>query len=299
MRRCSPDRRWRVGALLVLVAVGVLSVGTTPSAAPPPREEIRALWVLRSSLASPTSIQSLVHAARTYGFNTLLVQVRGRGDAYYASALEPRADDLADQPASFDPLAVVLESAHAAGLRVHAWLNVNLVSSAVTLPSSPNHVVYDHPEWLMVPRPMATEMAAVDIASPAYLGRLARWTRSQSAEVEGLYVSPIHPDAAAHMTAVVSDLVRRYALDGIHLDYVRYPDDRFDYSRAALALFRADAAPTLDAATRRALDQRAVTQPLAWPDALPEAWARFRRARLSSLVMRLRTAVKKIGRAHV
>jgi len=166
------------------------------------------------------------------------------------------------------------------------------VSSAVTLPSSPNHIVYDHPEWLMVPRPIAAEMAAVDIASPAYLGRLARWTRTQSTEVEGLYLSPINPEAAAHVTAVVSDLVARYPLDGVHLDYVRYPDDRFDYSRDALALFRADAAPSIGEAARQELDRKALTDPLAWPDALPDQWASFRRARLSSLVMRLRTAVK-------
>src|SRR5688500_12917070 len=40
--------------------------------------ETRALWVLRTSLTSPASIASLVEAARQHGFNTLLVQVRGR-----------------------------------------------------------------------------------------------------------------------------------------------------------------------------------------------------------------------------
>jgi len=293
MRQGSRYGSLRFRAAILLALCGALAGGLArATATPAPNDEIRALWVLRSSLSSPASIESLVEAARTYGFNTLLVQVRGRGDAYYARALEPRADELSDQPASFDPLATVLDTAHASGLRVHAWVNVNLVSSAVTLPSSPNHIVYDHPEWLMVPRPIAAEMAAVDIASPAYLGRLARWTRTQSTEVEGLYLSPINPEAAAHVTAVVSDLVARYPLDGVHLDYVRYPDDRFDYSRDALALFRADAAPSIGEAARQELDRKALTDPLAWPDALPDQWASFRRARLSSLVMRLRTAVK-------
>src|SRR6516164_11063250 len=79
--------------------------------------ETRALWVLRTSLTAPASITTLVRTAREQGFNTLLVQVRGRGDAYYASALEPRAADLSHQPASFDPLATVLAEAHQAGLR--------------------------------------------------------------------------------------------------------------------------------------------------------------------------------------
>ena len=90
--------------------------------------------------------------AHQQGFNTLLVQVRGRGDAYYTTPLEPRSTDLARQPASFDPLATVLTEARERGLRVHAWVALNLVSSAVELPASPEHLVYRHPEWLMVPR---------------------------------------------------------------------------------------------------------------------------------------------------
>ena len=68
-------------------------------------DEVRALWVLRTSLSSPATIRHLVESARSHGFNTLLVQVRGRGDAYYQPRLEPRAAELARQPESFDPLA--------------------------------------------------------------------------------------------------------------------------------------------------------------------------------------------------
>ena len=46
-----------------------------------PAPEVRALWVQRSSMTSPSAIRSLVRAAKGAGFNTLLVQVRGRGDA--------------------------------------------------------------------------------------------------------------------------------------------------------------------------------------------------------------------------
>ena len=74
-------------------------------AAPAPRaaaarDEVRALWVTRVSLTTPRSIGAVVQAARASGFNTLLVQVRGRGDAYFESTLEPRADPLAGQPAT-------------------------------------------------------------------------------------------------------------------------------------------------------------------------------------------------------
>ena len=93
----------------------------------------------------------MVEAARAGGFNTLLVQVRGRGDAYFSDGLEPRAAALAGQPESFDPLAATLTLAHELRLRVHAWVNVNLVSSAVDVPTDRTHVVYRRPEWLMVP----------------------------------------------------------------------------------------------------------------------------------------------------
>jgi uncharacterized lipoprotein YddW (UPF0748 family) len=258
----------------------------------PSSTEIRALWVLRTSLASPTSIETLVRSAREHGFNTLLVQVRGRGDAYFAGGLEPRAADLQRQPAGFDPLAAVLSAAHGAGLRVHAWVNVNLVASAVDLPIARDHLVHRHPEWLMVPRDLAQELAAVEAEGPAYVGKLARWTRAQSADVEGLYASPIVPAAAGHVEAVVRDLARRYPLDGIHLDYARYPNDRFDYSRAALAEFRTYMRPRVDAARRRQIDAQEADDLFAWPDARPDDWRTFRIARMTALVTRLRTAAK-------
>ena len=217
----------------------------------PSATEVRALWVTRSSLTTPAGIAALVRTAREQGFNTLLVQVRGRADAYYTTDLEPRSADLARQPGSFDPLAAVLSEAKAGGIRVHAWVNVNLVSSAVELPAAPDHLVYRHPEWLMVPRVIAQEVARLDPANPAYMGKIARWTRGQLETVEGLYASPLQPDAAAHIERVLVDLARRYALDGVHLDYSRYPNQQFDYSRFAIAAFRADIRPRLGADARR------------------------------------------------
>lgn len=261
--------------------------------------EVRALWVLRTSLSSPQSVRTLVQSARTHGFNTLLVQVRGRGDAYYQSAIEPRAAELSRQPETFDPLASVIEAASAAGLKVHAWVNVNLVSSAADVPAAREHLVHRHPEWLMVPRDLAQELARVDPESPAYLGKLARWSRAQSAGVEGLFTSPVIPGAVEHTVAVVRDLVRRYRLDGVHLDYARYPTDRFDYSRAAIREFTTTIRPRLSANARRELDAEARDDLFAYPDALFEEWRQFRMDRMSALIRRLRDAVKQERRGTV
>lgn len=287
----SSRLRWAIALALVS---GVLA-GPTAAA---PASEVRALWVLRSSLTSPASITSLVRTAHDQGFNTLLVQVRGRADAYYRSSLEPRAADLASEPAAFDPLATVLSEAHRAGIRVHAWVSLNLVSSAVELPASHDHLVYTHPEWLMVPRPIAQELQHVDPFNPGYAGRISRWTRGELDRVEGLYVSPLLPDAAAYTTRVVADLVQRYDVDGVHLDYARFPGPQFDYSRFAIAEFRADIRPRLAADVRQKLDAEQVDDLFAYPDALPQEWAAFRRARLTALVGGIRDAVHA-ARPHV
>lgn len=283
-----------IGAVMI---AGLIYLGTAPSSAraadAPPPDETRALWVLRTSLTTPASIAALVRAARNNGFNTLLVQVRGRGDAYYRNGLEPVPPDLLRQPASFDPLDNVVTEARAAGLRVHAWVNLNLVSSAADLPAARDHIIYRHPSWLMVPRDLALELSSVDPASPAYVGRLARWTRAQSAQVEGLYSSPIIPAAAAYTESIVRDLARRYALDGVHFDYARYPNDRYDYSKAAIAEFRLHVRGRIDEDLRQRLDVREAVDPLAYPDALTAHWRGFRVARMTALISRLRDAVKE------
>jgi uncharacterized lipoprotein YddW (UPF0748 family) len=290
MSRFGPPLRG-LAAFSVLIVLAFSSPRPVRATEPAP-DEIRAMWVLRTSLTSPARIDALVRAAREHGFNTLLVQVRGRGDAYFAGGIEPRASDLHRQPATFDPLQTVLDAAQAAGLRVHAWVNVNLVSSAAELPTARGHVVYRHPEWLMVPREIAQDVAKVPTDSPAYVGKLARWTRTQAAEVEGLYSSPIVPAAARYTESVVRDLAARYAIDGVHFDYARYPNDTFDYSRAAIGEFRSHMRARIAPALTRELDSREMVDLFAYPDALPEAWRAFRVERMTMLMDRLGKAVK-------
>jgi uncharacterized lipoprotein YddW (UPF0748 family) len=286
----------RAAAALAIVVSVSASLGSSTRTVPFPEStssETRALWVQRGSLATPQSIANLVKSASDHGFNTLLVQVRGRGDAYYLGGIEPRATELLRQADDFDPLATVLEAGHAAGLRIHAWINVNLISSAAELPSAREHLIYRHPAWLMVPRDIGQQLAAVEADSPGYVGTLARWTRAQSADVEGLYVSPIIPDAADYIDSIVRTLVRRYAVDGIHFDYARYPNDRFDYSRLAIREFRASLRTQLPESTRRTLDAQERDDLFAYPDSLPDQWREFRVARMTALMTRLHATVRR------
>ena len=282
-----------IGVSLVLTAHGQVQQPARPGQVQPQAvAETRALWVLRSSLASPESIATLVASAERHGFNTLFVQVRGRGDAYYFGGPEPRAAELTRQPVTFDPLAQVLKTAHAAGLRVHAWINVNLVSSAVDLPKARSHLIRRHPEALMVPRELARELARANPRSAAYITRLARWTRGEPSGVEGLYVSPISRSAVDHVAAVVRHITRQYAVDGVHFDYVRFPNDTFDYSRLAITEFRGSLTSTVPYARRRQVAARETRNVLAFPEAFPDAWRRFRASRMTSLMARLRNVVK-------
>jgi uncharacterized lipoprotein YddW (UPF0748 family) len=291
--RLSPA--WACAAALLLGLAGMgpwRPAAAAGAAAPVDLREVRALWVQRSSLTSRESIARLVDEARTARFNTLLVQVRGRGDAYFADGVDPRAPALAGQPASFDPLATVLAAARGAGLRVHAWVNMNLVADATSLPSARTHIVQRHPEWLMVPRALAGDLARVDPRNPSYLGQLARHARAEAARVEGLYLSPLHEGAAAYTVSVIADLVERYDVDGVHLDYIRYPNDTFDYGPAALALFRLDVMQDLGDDDRQRYDARLAAEPAIYADAFPDRWQTFRRDRLTALVTRVREVVK-------
>ncbi len=273
----------------VLISVHAAQAGG-PAAPPASSDEVRALWVVRTSLVSPAAVDEMVAAAKASGFNTLLVQVRGRGDAYYLGGSEPRPPALLSQP-EFDPLARVLSAAHSAGIAVHAWINVNLVSGT-DLPAGRNHIAYRHPEWLMVPRSLGEDFATLDPTGPEYLGRLIRFARNQPAVLEGLYLSPVSPGAVDYTKSVVRDIVQRYAVDGVHLDYVRYPTDEFDYSRETLSAFRRSVIPDLSEADRGRYEARAGAEPLLYTRAFPERWRAFRVDRLTDLLTQLRETVR-------
>jgi uncharacterized lipoprotein YddW (UPF0748 family) len=290
-------RRRHAGAIRSALAGSLIAavLVTAPALAGPaaaPAQEVRALWVTRTALTSPGAVTAMVKSARGGGFNTILVQVRGRGDAYFNGGLEPRAASLAGQPDTFDPLALALALAHAQGLRVHAWVNMALVSSAVELPASRAHLVYRHPEWLMIPRALARDMALLDPRSQLYLDKLVRWTRTQNGEIEGLFASPVPAPAADATVAIVADIVARYPVDGVHLDYIRYPNEEFDYSRGALEAFRTDVLESLATPARRQQERALGADLVAWTEAYSDRWIEFRRHRLTMLVTRLRDSVK-------
>jgi len=275
--RTRGRRAHTVIALLLCALVAVLAAHAVPVRAAGSSDEVRALWVRRASLESADAIRKMVASAATAGFNTLFVQA---------------IDDAAVAAPSFDPIGETISQAHAAGLRVHAWIDVARVAAPGELPFARNHVIYQHPEWLMVPRAIAAELLAIDARNPDYLGRLARWTRNNTDHIDGLYISPVQPEAVVHLAEVVRDLVRRYAVDGVYLDHVQYPAADFDYSVKSVAAFRDFMHAQLPLAERQRIDGIEAIDPFAYPNELPDQWRLFRQSQLTALVARLRSTVK-------
>jgi uncharacterized lipoprotein YddW (UPF0748 family) len=185
----------------------------------------------------------------------------------------------------------MLATARRAGLKVHAWVNVNLISDAQP-PAARRHLVNVHPEWLMVPRALAPELARMNPRSANYLKRLSDYTRARTDRLEGLFLSPLHKDAIEHTVRVIGDIADRYDVDGIHLDYIRFPNDEFDYSARALEQFRSAVTATATAAERRDYASRARGRPLFYTEMFPQRWQEFRRAHVTALLTKIRSTVK-------
>ena len=203
-------------------------VGALPfhaQAAPAVGEETRALWIVRHAITTPGRVDQVVDIASQMNINTLLVQVRGRGDAYYRSTLAPRAEDLGGASPDFDPLQRIIERAHAQGLEVQAWINVFLVWSAGELPQSPLHIVNAHPDWISV---RANGERLVEMVPEEFEGQ----------RIEGMYLAPGNPEVRRHLRDVVREIVTHYNVDGIHLDYVRYPEPTVGYDAATRTAFQ-------------------------------------------------------------
>lgn len=225
--RAVPDASAR--RLLVVIA-GALVFSTAGEAASPPaaREtppavsrEFRGVWIAtkanidwpsRPGLPVPQQkaelIKILDHAVRLR-LNAVILQVRPAGDAFYASHLEPWSEYLTGTmgaaPAPFyDPLAFAVMEAHRRGLELHAWFNPfrARIAGAKSAPAT-NHI---------------------SVTRPAWVGRYG----------ETLWQDPADPGVQRHALHVMLDVLRRYDVDGIHIDDYFYPYPEKNVPKAAL-----------------------------------------------------------------
>jgi len=184
-------------------------------------QQVRGVWVTRWDFRAPRDIAEIVKNAALGGLNRIYLQVRGEADAYYLSSVEPWAMALTGtlgKDPGWDPLQTALEAAHAQGIEVHAWLNAATLWRGPTPPgrSSPEHIFRKHPEWKVVHGGGA----------------------GQGPPDPYVFASVAHPDFQDHLEKVLADLVERYAVDGVHLDYIRYPGKDTSHDPKSLELYR-------------------------------------------------------------
>lgn len=201
----TPASRALLGLMSILGAVGTTSASTLPGG------EHRGIWVTRWDYTTETQVRQIIACVAAAGFNHIYFQVRGQGDAYYESSIEPWGKTLTGtlgEDPGWDPLAVALDEAHKHDVTLHAWINVFAGWQGTTAPPrvEPRHWLEAHPEW---------QVRKADGApgDPKRLGYT--------------FMAPGNPYVREHIVNVVRDLLQRYDVPGLHLDYVRYPGAEF------------------------------------------------------------------------
>ncbi|HMU82431.1 MAG TPA: family 10 glycosylhydrolase [Leptospiraceae bacterium] len=229
-----------------------------------PLREVRALWIVRDSIKTTESIRAIVESMRRNKFNTAIVQVRGRGDAYYRSEFVPVAAGIAP---GLDPLAEFIRVAKPYGISVHAWINVFLGADRESLRTAPkNHLAFAHRDWFLRDR-----------SGRSMLTYSAREMRA--ADVEGAFLDPSNQDVRRYNVQVVHELLSKYPVDGIHLDYIRYPSSQtgtpFDFGINSLL----------------------PTDPRKAPDIL--AMRKARAENVTQMVSEIREEIRRIGPSRI
>ena len=250
-----------------LLAAAIVAAPQTAPALDAP--EIRALWVdaFHAGIRSPSEADELVAAARRANLNTLFVQVRRRGDALYTKGLEPPLDEAGYDPA-FDALAHIVDAGHRAGLQVHAWVNAMPTWRDEAPPKDTRHLFNRH--------------------GPSAPGGDNWFTASPTGDAKfpvGYFVDPGHPAVAAYLVEIYLNIVRNYAVDGIHFDYIRYPETEERLPRGAAVGYNA----TNLARFRRATGRADVPAPG------DEAWIAWRRQQVTNLVRRVSIEARAIN----
>jgi uncharacterized lipoprotein YddW (UPF0748 family) len=187
-----------------------------------PKREVRAAWVQTVKGATwPKSFDfeeqkrdlvSIFQSMRSENLNTVILQVRSRGDLLYPSRYEPWAQSLTGTlggAPSYDPLRFAVQEAHNFGMEFHAWWNVVKVADGRDRPPStaPPHIVNAHRDWVRL-----------------WVNR----DRNGKPTSSEWWLDMGIPEVRMYLVNLVMEMVRNYDIDGVHFDYLRYPGPEFD-----------------------------------------------------------------------
>lgn len=194
--------------LLLTLSLLVSTAGLSPAEAqvsPAPKREFRGAWIQIINGQFQGMDRDRMQANLTHqldelqrcGVNTIIFQVRGEADALYASPYEPWSRFLTGRqgqaPAPYwDPLAWMTQECHRRGMELHAWINPFRAKTKGTTQLDDRHPARRHPERVF-----------------AYDGLLI--------------FDPGLPENREYICRVAADIVRRYDVDGLHIDDYFYP----------------------------------------------------------------------------
>lgn len=151
-------------------------------------------------------MREILDSLKSANFNTIFFQVRARGDLLYPSIHEPWGRSMTGslgQNPGYDVLQFVIDEVHERGMEIHAWFVTYKVYDGQSIPpvTSPLHILRSHPEWCRQYNDN---------------GSYTWW------------LDPGIPQVKDYLTSVVMEIIRNYQVDGIHFDYIRYPESDFD-----------------------------------------------------------------------
>jgi uncharacterized lipoprotein YddW (UPF0748 family) len=248
-------------AMTPLLAAGRVEL---PAARPGPDDpyasRLRAAWVhlFDDTLKTRAGIERVVDELVAADATAVIAQVARRHDAYYDSAVLPRTTDP-QLTAGLDVLEELVSVAHARGLEVHAWVGV-----------APAW----HPVYAGLPVPDGWLWTEHGRDAPVD----QRWVTRTHDGAWSDYLDPGVPAVREHVAEVVEELVTRYPIDGIHLDYVRYSSAAHGYNPIALDRYRQDTGAT------------------GTPSPDDPGWSAWRRVQTRAVVRAARDAIERADR---
>jgi len=187
--------------------------------------EIRAMWVPIWEITTPEKADKVLDDLNKNNINQLLVQIRYRGDAAYtpnrvSNFYENNEKQYhAIKDSLFDPLDYILTKNINPELEIHAWFTTFVITGHKLENLHPEHVYFIKPEWV------SCDFSQEKMDFKSYMGA---------------YLDPGIPEVQEYTKNVILDLVTNYKVDGIHLDYIRYPDSHYGFSELALEAYKKD-----------------------------------------------------------
>ncbi len=176
----------------------------------------RGVWLTRWDYSS-LSNQSIISKCSRYNITDLFVQIYARGYAFYDSKYVP--SKLHDY--KFNNLITLAHKNH---IKVHAWLNMYYVWSWSKFPTDSRHIVNKHRDWITAYK-NGKELYKYDIEGIKNLG------------LEGYFISPANMDADRFLKMIIKEILNKFDVDGINLDYIRYPGLNYGYDKYTRTYF--------------------------------------------------------------